>query len=196
MNWIREIATLENLRPVSHAISGLWLALPLAFALALTLVSSPLTAQQIVPRAPSSSSSQPPPAVQQQPGAGAQIQTGTASGLDPDARLQNLLADHQYSRIEAQLGQLPPDQAQFYRGILANRSNDLGQSVKLLEPLARHGVSMTRFESRPARVGTWEYYFYIDVEGHRDDPSVAGALAELGKKAAFLKILGSYPRAR
>jgi chorismate mutase/prephenate dehydratase len=55
---------------------------------------------------------------------------------------------------------------------------------------------MTRFESRPARVGTWEYYFYIDVEGHRDDPSVAAALTELGEKAAFLKILGSYPRAR
>ena len=47
---------------------------------------------------------------------------------------------------------------------------------KLLEPLARHGVSMTRFESRPARVGTWEYYFFIDVEGHRDEPHVAAAL--------------------
>ena len=66
---------------------------------------------------------------------------------------------------------------------------------KLLEPLAKHGVSMTRFESRPARIGTWEYYFYIDIEGHRDDPAVAAALAELEQKAAFLKILGSYPRA-
>jgi chorismate mutase/prephenate dehydratase len=55
---------------------------------------------------------------------------------------------------------------------------------------------MTRFESRPARSGTWEYYFYIDVEGHREDPSVADALAALEKKAAFLKILGSYPRSR
>jgi chorismate mutase/prephenate dehydratase len=74
--------------------------------------------------------------------------------------------------------------------------NEPGAMVKLLEPLARHSVSMTRFESRPARVGTWEYYFYIDVEGHRDDPAVAAALTELGEKAAFLKILGSYPRAR
>ena len=74
--------------------------------------------------------------------------------------------------------------------------NEPGAMVKLLEPLARHSVSMTRFESRPARVGTWEYYFYIDVEGHRDDPAVAAALTELGGKAAFLKILGSYPRAR
>ncbi len=76
-----------------------------------------------------------PSSAAQQPGAGAQLHTGTSSGLDTDARLQNLLADHQYLRIQAQLDQLPPEQAQFYRGILANRSNQLEQSVKLLEPL-------------------------------------------------------------
>ncbi len=105
----------------------------LVFALALG--SSLLAAQQAVPQASASSAPQPASADQQQPGADAQLQTGTSSGLDTDARLQNLLADHQYSHIEAQLGQLPPDQAQFYRGILANRSNDLEQSIKLLEPL-------------------------------------------------------------
>lgn len=80
--------------------------------------------------------------------------------------------------------------------LIVSVKNEPGAVFKLLEPLARHGVSMTRFESRPARVGTWEYYFYIDVEGHREDAPVAAALDELGKKAAFLKILGSYPRAR
>jgi chorismate mutase/prephenate dehydratase len=80
--------------------------------------------------------------------------------------------------------------------LIVSVANEPGALLKLLEPLARHGVSMTRFESRPARVGTWEYYFYIDVEGHRDDTAVAGALAELGEKAEFLKVLGSYPRAR
>jgi chorismate mutase / prephenate dehydratase len=80
--------------------------------------------------------------------------------------------------------------------LIVSVANEPGAMFKLLEPLARHGVSMTRFESRPARVGTWEYYFYIDVEGHRDDAPVAAALSELGEKAEFLKILGSYPRAR
>ncbi len=80
--------------------------------------------------------------------------------------------------------------------LIVSVKNEPGAVFKLLEPLARHGVSMTRFESRPARVGTWEYYFYIDIEGHRDDAQVAAALAELGGKAAFLKVLGSYPRAR
>jgi chorismate mutase/prephenate dehydratase len=64
-----------------------------------------------------------------------------------------------------------------------------------LEPLARHGVSMTRFESRPARTGLWEYLFFVDLAGHRDDPAVAAALAELGDRAPFLRLLGSYPAA-
>jgi chorismate mutase/prephenate dehydratase len=80
--------------------------------------------------------------------------------------------------------------------LIVSVANEPGAMVKLLEPLARHSVSMTRFESRPARVGRWEYYFYIDIEGHRDNPAVAAALGELGEKAAFLKILGSYPRSR
>ena len=65
----------------------------------------------------------------------------------------------------------------------------------LIEPLARHGVSMKRFESRPARQGSWEYYFYIDLLGHQDDPPVAAALADIRDHAAFFKVLGSYPRA-
>ncbi|GAB3389108.1 MULTISPECIES: prephenate dehydratase [Massilia] len=72
--------------------------------------------------------------------------------------------------------------------------NKAGAVYNLLAPLARHGVSMTRFESRPARIGTWEYYFYVDVEGHVHDAAVARALAELKDNAAFFKVLGSYPQ--
>ena len=68
-----------------------------------------------------------------------------------------------------------------------------GAVVSLIEPLARHGVSMKRFESRPARQGTWEYFFYIDLVGHRHDSNVALALAEIRERAAFFKDLGSYP---
>jgi chorismate mutase/prephenate dehydratase len=71
--------------------------------------------------------------------------------------------------------------------------NRAGAVYNLLAPLAKHGVSMTRFESRPARTGTWEYYFYVDVEGHLQDEKVAKALAELKENAAYFKVLGSYP---
>jgi chorismate mutase/prephenate dehydratase len=71
--------------------------------------------------------------------------------------------------------------------------NKAGAMYNLLAPLARHGVSMTRVESRPARIGTWEYYFYVDLEGHSQEEKVANALADLKQNAAFFKVLGSYP---
>ncbi|MCW5576936.1 MAG: prephenate dehydratase, partial [Burkholderiales bacterium] len=79
--------------------------------------------------------------------------------------------------------------------VLSTR-NVPGAVHDLLTPLAKQGVSMTRLESRPARTGLWEYVFYIDIEGHRQEPRVARALALLGRKAAMLKVLGSYPAAR
>lgn len=71
--------------------------------------------------------------------------------------------------------------------------NKAGAVYSLLAPFMQFGVSMTRFESRPARTGTWEYYFYVDVEGHQEDASVASSLEVLKSSAAFFKILGSYP---
>ncbi len=66
----------------------------------------------------------------------------------------------------------------------------------LIEPLARHGVSMKRLESRPARSAGWEYIFHIDLIGHQDDPAVAAALVELRDRSTLCRIVGSYPRAR
>lgn len=71
--------------------------------------------------------------------------------------------------------------------------NRPGAVHDLLVPLKKHGVSMTRFESRPARTGQWEYYFYIDLEGHPAQPHVAQALQELQALSAFYKVLGTYP---
>ena len=52
---------------------------------------------------------------------------------------------------------------------------------------------LTRFESRPAKSGQWEYYFYIDIAGHPSQPQVAAALRELQGLCAFYKVLGAYP---
>jgi chorismate mutase/prephenate dehydratase len=54
---------------------------------------------------------------------------------------------------------------------------------------------MTRFESRPARSGQWEYFFYIDLQGHPSEPNVAAALLDLRGICAFYKVLGTYPLA-
>jgi chorismate mutase/prephenate dehydratase len=71
--------------------------------------------------------------------------------------------------------------------------NQPGAVHDMLVPLKRHGVSMSRFESRPARSGQWEYYFYIDLQGHPDQPHIDAALRELRAACAFFKILGTYP---
>jgi chorismate mutase/prephenate dehydratase len=77
--------------------------------------------------------------------------------------------------------------------LVVSVSNRPGAVHDMLVPLKEHGVSMTRFESRPARSGQWEYYFYIDLQGHPDDPRVGTALQALRQACAFFKVLGTYP---
>jgi chorismate mutase / prephenate dehydratase len=77
--------------------------------------------------------------------------------------------------------------------LVVSVKNRPGAVHDMLVPLKTHGVSMSRFESRPARSGQWEYYFYIDIEGHPDETKVAAALRELRDACAFFKVLGTYP---
>ncbi|HWJ34569.1 MAG TPA: prephenate dehydratase [Steroidobacteraceae bacterium] len=79
--------------------------------------------------------------------------------------------------------------------VSASDTDDAGALFRLLGPLAEHRVNMTRIESRPSRKRKWDYVFFIDIEGHVSDPSVAKALAALEERASLFKILGSYPRA-
>ncbi len=78
--------------------------------------------------------------------------------------------------------------------LLVAVNNKPGALYRLLTPLAQAGVSMTKIESRPSRRQRWEYVFFIDIEGHQDEPSIAGALAEMKGDCLMFKILGSYPR--
>jgi chorismate mutase/prephenate dehydratase len=77
--------------------------------------------------------------------------------------------------------------------LVVSVDNKPGAMHDMLVPLKRHGVSMTRLESRPARSGQWEYYFYIDIQGHPDDAHIAVALKELRSECAYFKLLGAYP---
>ena len=77
--------------------------------------------------------------------------------------------------------------------LIVSVPNRPGAVHDMLVPLKQHGVSMTRFESRPARSGQWEYFFYIDLQGHPSEPHVAAALKDLQSLCAFYKVLGTYP---
>jgi chorismate mutase/prephenate dehydratase len=76
---------------------------------------------------------------------------------------------------------------------VADRVGTLNQALNLF---ARNAINISKIESRPLRARPWEYLFFVDVMGHRDDPKLARALKSLSSKALFLKVLGSYPEGR
>ncbi len=106
---------------------------------------------------------------------------------DPDNRTRFAIV------CRPQVQPAPEPSGKDCTSLVVSVPNRPGAMHDLLVPLKTHGVSMTRFESRPARTGQWEYYFYIDLEGHPAQPHVAGALQELRGHCAFFKILGTYP---
>jgi len=87
----------------------------------------------------------------------------------------------------------PPESGKDCISLIVSVPNRPGAVHDLLVPLKNHGVSMTRFESRPARSGQWDYYFYIDIQGHLSQAHVSAALNELKALCAFYKVLGNYP---
>ena len=77
--------------------------------------------------------------------------------------------------------------------LLLSVQNKAGAVYKMLEPLEKYGVSMTRLESRPAKTGNWEYYFFVDIDGHVREEKIEKALSELKDRVVYFKVLGSYP---
>lgn len=79
--------------------------------------------------------------------------------------------------------------------LLVFAHNRPGSLFSLLQPLAKRDISMSNIESRPSRRGVWEYVFFIDIDGHRDDNNVREAIAEIEEASAMVSVLGSYPKA-
>lgn len=91
---------------------------------------------------------------------------------------------------------IPAPSGRDKTSLLVSTVNKPGALYRLLKPLAEHGITMTRIESRPSRRGMWDYVFFIDICGHIEDPTVAEALAALEQDAAMVKVLGSYPEGK
>lgn len=77
--------------------------------------------------------------------------------------------------------------------ILCSVKHEVGALATFLESFARHGLNLTKIESRPTKRRPWEYVFFVDFEGHLDAPPVQAVLSEVRERCLFLKILGSYP---
>ena len=79
--------------------------------------------------------------------------------------------------------------------LVFSTAHSRGALRQALEIFDRAGINLSRIESRPAPGRRWEYVFLTDLEGHREDTAVAGALADLERLCSMVRVLGSYPRA-
>jgi len=79
--------------------------------------------------------------------------------------------------------------------LVFSTGNQPGALYRALESFAKFGIGMVNIESRPSRQGLWDYVFFIDIDGHSEDPQVAEALDLLKANVNMLKLLGSYPKA-
>ncbi len=127
----------------------------------------------------------------------AAIASSTAAEIYGLNILANNIEDHPDNTTRFLIiGNRPvPASGEDKTSLLVSTANKAGSLHGLLSPFVRHGVSMTRIESRPSKRAVWEYVFFIDVNGHADDPDVAMALSELDNEASMMRLLGSYPKA-
>lgn len=102
---------------------------------------------------------------------------------------------HNYTKF-LRVGRTPaPREDPAKTSIVFTTRNVPGALYQALGAFAARAINLTKLESRPRREVPWEYVFYVDFEGHQDDPEAAGALRELAAVCTFVRVLGSYPRA-
>jgi chorismate mutase/prephenate dehydratase len=77
--------------------------------------------------------------------------------------------------------------------ILVSIKDKVGALYEMLSPIRRNRINMTKIESRPSKKKAWDYYFFIDLEGHVEDHRMKKTLVEIEKEVRFMKVLGSYP---
>lgn len=80
--------------------------------------------------------------------------------------------------------------------LLFSIKDKVGALYEMLLPFKKNRLNLTKIESRPSKKRPWEYYFFVDIQGHRESANVRKALAALSQKCVFLKVLGSYPACR
>ncbi|MCK9171889.1 MAG: prephenate dehydratase [Desulfuromonas sp.] len=92
--------------------------------------------------------------------------------------------------------QLPEPGGHDKTSIMFCVRDEPGILLRMLEPFSSRGINLSKIESRPLKTRAWEYVFFLDMDGHISEPDIASAVEELRASCEFLKVLGSYPRAR
>jgi chorismate mutase/prephenate dehydratase len=89
--------------------------------------------------------------------------------------------------------QCSPPSGHDRTSVMFSIADQVGALYRALAPFRRYKLNMTKIESRPSKRKAWEYFFFVDCDGHMTDPKVAKAIANLGDVCNFVKVLGSYP---
>lgn len=100
-----------------------------------------------------------------------------------------------YTRFLVIAKDFPPKTGKDKTSIMFSIKDKPGALHLMLRPFAKHGINLTKIESRPSKRKAWEYIFFVDMEGHIDDAGVNKAIGEIKKECLYLKVLGSYPSA-
>ncbi|MFH0839390.1 MAG: prephenate dehydratase [Candidatus Omnitrophota bacterium] len=79
--------------------------------------------------------------------------------------------------------------------LMISVKDKVGALHDMLTPFKKNRINLTKIESRPSKKRPWEYYFFVDLEGHHEDPKAKKAIQDLKKECTYVKILGSYPKA-
>jgi len=124
------------------------------------------------------------------------IASEVAAGLYGLNILESHIEDfsHNYTRFLVIGRDYVEKSGQDKTSILFSIKDRVGALYDMLAPFRIHGINLTKIESRPTKKKAWEYVFFVDFLGHKDDDPVKKALSELEEQCFFLKILGSYPR--
>lgn len=149
-----------------------------------------------VPRTPVNSNAEAARLVADKPGAAAIAGDMAAERYDLRVLASNV-EDHPDNKTRFLVigRQLVGPSGQDKTSILVSTRNEPGALYRILGPFHRHGISLTRIETRPAKFGSWSYVFFIDFDGHISDPIIELVMREVGDVAMEVRSLGSYPRA-
>jgi len=100
---------------------------------------------------------------------------------------------HNITRFLVIASEDAPQTGKDRTSILFSIKDKVGALHEMLMPFTRNKINLTKIESRPSKKKVWDYYFFVDCQGHREDKNVQKALKELEAKCQYLKVLGSYP---
>jgi chorismate mutase / prephenate dehydratase len=89
--------------------------------------------------------------------------------------------------------QCSPPTGRDRTSIMLSIAHEVGALHRALAPMRRFKINMTKIESRPSKRKAWEYYFFVDCDGHVQDEQVGKAIHQLNKQCDFVKVLGSFP---